>query len=255
MRKLQILAIALLFAITGINFTLEAKCPNNKHFATRTTCKKGLCRTTSKCEWNKGYPKKATIKTSGTDSDTLSDTVLDNAIDDDNASDTTTNNNSHIVHFIAQSDIPVNSQIPSPEQVMVGTNSNTYAPQSFTPSETFDGAGLVGNYFSGSKIATIHDPSGENSQNYTFENVMAISQTIRPQGVLIGSFKTPGWQPSKFSCSGCKGPTTRLYGTLSQQDTDDAITEADSDEESPLSDDQAQDLLILAASTPTDEQG
>lgn len=248
MKKLQILAITLLLIIAGTNVIVEAQCPQNKHFATRTKCnKKGLCKTTSKCEWDKGYPKKSTAKISNA---VISDTVdITSDATSDTISDTTINNDNALDPAL------ILVQPSSDEQNMVGTSSNTHAPQSFTPAEQFNGPGLVGNYFSGNKIATIHDPSGENDQSYTFENVMAISQSIRPQGVLIGSFKTPGWKPSRISCSGCKGPVTRLYGTLSRQDAADTIaeTDADDDNDAQLSDDQAQELLTLATTTPADQ--
>ena len=66
-----------------------------------------------------------------------------------------------------------NTQAPeqSPDQQSMGSNPATWAPVTFQPSEQFAGNGLVGNYFSSTQIATIHDPSEQNTESYTFKNV------------------------------------------------------------------------------------
>ena len=104
------------------------------------------------------------------------------------------------------------------KQPIMGGSSTTYAPQVFTPEAPYNAPGLVGNYFSGTNIATIYDPSGQTDESYTFTDIQAISQSIRASGVLIGTMPTPGFVQSAASCSGCKSATTRLYGTLVPED-------------------------------------
>lgn len=63
--KLLTLFITTLLIVSINSTMLEAKkpgCGKNRHFATRTKCKKGKCKTTSRCYWNKGYPKKSTAQ-------------------------------------------------------------------------------------------------------------------------------------------------------------------------------------------------
>lgn len=72
MKTLQLMALAILFAIAGTSF-IDAKasngsCNKHRHLKTsgggcKTSCKKGKCRTRctkirTTCEWDKGYPKK-----------------------------------------------------------------------------------------------------------------------------------------------------------------------------------------------------
>ena len=113
---------------------------------------------------------------------------------------------------------PIDSDSSDDSQPIMGGSSSTYAPQAFTPAAPYNAAGLVGNYFSGNSIATIYDPSGQTDESYTFTDIQAISQSIRAQGVLIGTMPTPGFVQSAASCSGCKTATTRLYGTLVPED-------------------------------------
>jgi hypothetical protein len=102
---------------------------------------------------------------------------------------------------------------------IMGGSSNTYAPQVFNPTSPYNGAGLVGNYFSSNGIATIHDPSGHNDVGYSFENVQGVSGNVRPVGLIeIGSFKDPNFKPSLVYCSGCPNGTIKLFGSLMQED-------------------------------------
>ena len=75
-----------------------------------------------------------------------------------------------------------------------GSNPGTYAPQTFSPAPQFAGTGLVGNYFSSSQTATIHDPTGQNTTSYTFSNVVPQQLGVMyAQGVVqIGSFTQSG---------------------------------------------------------------
>ncbi|MBV8661213.1 MAG: hypothetical protein JO129_03665 [Candidatus Dependentiae bacterium] len=172
MKKLQILALAMLFAMTGIDTIQATKGCESK---TQDNCHGG-------CEWRKNKCRSKAKKVKTSKSSSKSNAIINN---DDSTS--------------------------SP---IMGGNPSTYAPQVFEPADQFNGDGLVGNYFSNSQTATIHDPSGINPTNYTFSNVQAISQAIRAQGTLIGTFSNPNWQPSTTPLAGGQGQTVRLYGNL-----------------------------------------
>lgn len=74
------------------------------------------------------------------------------------------------------------------DQSQMGQNPTTYAPIRFQPAQQFHGDNLIGNYFNSTNVVTIHDPSGKNSQSYTFKNVQQ-GGIITPEGlVLIGSY-------------------------------------------------------------------
>ncbi len=74
------------------------------------------------------------------------------------------------------------------ERPIMGRSSATWAPRTFQPLGQFADDGLVGNYFSSSQTATIHDPSGQNKQAYTFNNVQP-DETQTPEGLVkIGSW-------------------------------------------------------------------
>jgi hypothetical protein len=183
MKKLQILALARLFACAGTNF-VQAK----------VACIKGF-------EWRHGKcRKKVKAKAS--------------------SSDSTTSDSSNTAPTPPITSTPPAQPIlatPPTQPVILGGNSNTYAPQTFQPDAQFAGQGLVGNYFSSSQTATIHAPSGINSVNYSFENVQSFSGNIIPMGLTyIGSFKTPNWVQPTVYCSGCPNGTNKLYGNLLQ---------------------------------------
>jgi len=100
-------------------------------------------------------------------------------------------------------------------QPIMGGNSRTFAPQIFMPVAPFNNPGLIGNYFSGNGIATIHDPSGQTDESYSFDGVKSMSGNMRPVGLTqIGSFKDPNFIPSGVYCSGCPTETKILYGNL-----------------------------------------
>jgi len=99
---------------------------------------------------------------------------------------------------------------------MVGTDPATYAPKMFLPAKQFTGDGLVGNYFASSHVATIHDPSGNNLQSYTFKNVQE-GGIQAPDGlVLVGSYT------AKRACNGniCSHAIAliNLYGNLQTEE-------------------------------------
>ena len=109
-----------------------------------------------------------------------------------------------------------------PVQPAAGSNRGTYGPQTFTPSGPYAGPGLVGNYFSSSKVATIHDPTQANPTSYTFDHIQSISTGGRawPNGLAhIGSFPTPNFVKSNITCSMCPTGTTQLFGNLVPQDS------------------------------------
>ena len=106
--------------------------------------------------------------------------------------------------------------------IMVGTDSRTWAPIIFDPSDQFAGEGLIGNYFASSSVATIHDPSGTNKQSYRFKRVQK-GGVQQPEGlVLIGSYA------SRPQCSGniCSHAImmVNLYGTLQPEESSDQST-------------------------------
>jgi len=111
---------------------------------------------------------------------------------------------------------------PSVEQITelthsaIGGNPATWAPVVFYPSDQFAGDGLIGNYFASNSVATIHDPSGNNNQNYTFINVEQGGIQEPQEKVLIGSYG------SKPQCSGiiCSHAMmiVNLYGNLKNDD-------------------------------------
>ena len=104
----------------------------------------------------------------------------------------------------------------APIASMPGSNSETNAPQKFTPLHQFKGKKLTGNYFSSTQTATINDPSGQNSTSYTFNNVVPYSQTVTPpQGIAFGTFPNPNWVSSK--ALGAQNKMTTLYGVLTSQ--------------------------------------
>ena len=115
-----------------------------------------------------------------------------------------TNNEKHNTHIIKEP---------------IGNNPATFAPQTFTPAAEFSGPGLIGNYFSHTKIATIHDPAGDNKTTYTFDNIHEgglYAPTDDPSLKLIGSF-TSGNRCSGGICSHAF-IVVNLYGHLVQDD-------------------------------------
>lgn len=89
---------------------------------------------------------------------------------------------------------------------LIGGNSTTFAPRTFEPSSDFSGDGLVGNYFSSAQVATIHDPSGQNSKSYKFEEVEEKSgynsDKQAPDGLeFIGSFMSSPKCPAGQMCT------------------------------------------------------
>jgi hypothetical protein len=114
---------------------------------------------------------------------------------------------------------------PSQEEIKnipMGSNPATYAPMLFQPADQFAGNGLIGNYFASSHVATIHDPSGNNHQSYTFKNIQEGGIEQPEDAILIGSFM------SKPRCSSniCSHAIVlvNLYGTLqSDEKTDQDI--------------------------------
>lgn len=81
-----------------------------------------------------------------------------------------------------------NEQNPVIKKEPIGGNPATFAPITFKPVSPFDGPGLVGNYFSSSQTATIHDPSQNNTQSYTFTKVQQAGINA-PEGLVqIGSY-------------------------------------------------------------------
>jgi len=77
----------------------------------------------------------------------------------------------------------------------LGSNPATYAPIVFHPAEQFYSDGLVGNYFSSTHVATIHDPTGKNKTSFSFESVQEGGIKKPDEFELIGSFD------SKPNCS------------------------------------------------------
>jgi len=74
------------------------------------------------------------------------------------------------------------------DQSQMGQSSSTHAPTTFQPAQQFYGKGLIGNYFSSTSVATIHDPSGANNQSYAFKSIRQGGITA-PEGLtLIGSY-------------------------------------------------------------------
>jgi len=98
----------------------------------------------------------------------------------------------------------------------MGSNPGTYAPVIFQPSEEFAGTGLIGNYFSSNKIATIHDPSGQNKEEYTFENVQQGGIQAPDELILIGSYTLQ--PPSDGMIHSHAIPMINLYGKRKLED-------------------------------------
>lgn len=70
----------------------------------------------------------------------------------------------------------------------LGSDPRTYAPVTFKPADKFKGDGLVGNYFAAAQVATIHDPTQQNQQSYTFNQVEK-GGAEQPDGLVeIGSY-------------------------------------------------------------------
>ncbi|MBV8660959.1 MAG: hypothetical protein JO129_02340 [Candidatus Dependentiae bacterium] len=82
----------------------------------------------------------------------------------------------------------INEQKSSTEKEPIGESSSTFSPITFKPAALFDGPGLVGNYFSDSQTATIHDPTQNNIQSYTFKNVQEAGINAPDGLVKIGSY-------------------------------------------------------------------
>lgn len=85
--------------------------------------------------------------------------------------------------------LPERSAMPLKQPLApIGSNPATYAPITFKPSDQFKGDGLIGNYFAAAQIATIHDPTQQNLQSYTFNQVEK-GGADQPEGLmLIGSY-------------------------------------------------------------------
>ncbi len=215
MKILKVLAIAMLFAIAGIGFmqaekasngscgphrhlhTRQAKCHTDKNWKTKCRPPKTTCR------WDKGYkPKKSKNKPVELTQD---DDLMRLLIEPWNA-------NPQKLTLIE------NSTNNNPQSIM-GGNSNTYAPQIFTPVKPFNSPEFIGNYFSGSKVAIIRDVSGQTDQSYVFTDVQSVSGNIYPVGLTqIGSLKDPNFVPSGMYCSGCPNGTINLFGNLKLND-------------------------------------
>jgi hypothetical protein len=67
--------------------------------------------------------------------------------------------------------------------VRMGSSSATWSPVVFAPAPKFSGAGLVGNYFASTGVATIHNPANaEHSKSYSFLEVVESSVKKRHTG-------------------------------------------------------------------------
>ncbi|MBP6870245.1 hypothetical protein KBC04_05155 [Candidatus Babeliales bacterium] len=109
-------------------------------------------------------------------------------------------------------------------EMLMGSNPATYAPRTFDPAKQFNGDGLIGNYFSATQVATIHDPSGKNSQQYTFTDVVeksgyGIDETAPDGLVFFGSFMTAPQCAPGMMCAQVM-TNTALYGKLQSSDDD-----------------------------------
>lgn len=98
-----------------------------------------------------------------------------------------------------------NGESISPTNLM-GGNPKTFGPRTFEPSSKFSGDGLIGNYFSATQVATIHDPSGKNKKSYNFNEVEEYSSyainTQAPEGLeFIGSFMSSPKCPAGQMCT------------------------------------------------------
>jgi len=100
-------------------------------------------------------------------------------------------------------------------QAPIGSSPTTYAPRTFEPAENFQDNNLIGNYFEATQTATIHDPSGQNQQQYSFKNVQT-GGIENPEGlILIGSY-VPAKQCSGNICSHAR-IRINLYGILNEE--------------------------------------
>jgi|GEM_PF-1416633 len=86
------------------------------------------------------------------------------------------------------------------QDAMPGSNSRTYAPIVFAPSDEFSIPGALGNYFVGSQIATIHNPSLSDNQNDTlFTNIISSNNHDNPEGFeFIGSYTDQATQTATY---------------------------------------------------------
>ena len=174
--------MATMFTVLGIEF-LQA---DTYGYIKSDCAKHGHEWRNGKCRDKISKKSKAKIKTKSNDQDVQNDQNFDTPFDD-------TNNN----------------------QPIMGGSSRTFAPQVFMPAAPFNNPGLIGNYFSGSNIATIHNPSGQSDESYSFDGVKSMSGNMRPLGLTrIGSLKDPNFVPSNVYCSGCPNGTNVLYGNL-----------------------------------------
>ena len=98
----------------------------------------------------------------------------------------------------------------------MGSNPGTYAPITFQPSDQFASKGLIGNYFSNNKIATIHDPSGINKQEYTFQDVQEGGKKAPEGFVAIGSYASQPQSNGMIVSHAIQ--MINLYGRIKQEE-------------------------------------
>jgi hypothetical protein len=147
-----------------------------------------------------------------------------------------------VTHYLFGELVVEESSEEPEEQSSMGSHEGTWAPIQFKPKDPFAGKGLVGNYFSSSKIATIHDPSGKNNQTYSFKEVesggIKTSEELTEKGLVqIGSYL------KKPKCNGIICPhvmvTINLYGKLThEEDSSEDLEEDSSEKENLMNDNQ-----------------